>query len=332
MPSAQVQMLQTWPRETAHILVVDDNEDLLLTTRALLVRPGVEVLLGHSAAEALELLGKFDVALALLDVNMPVTDGFTLAETMRDNERTREVPIIFLTGAFTDAERTFRGYEAGAVDFLTKPVHPRVLESKVNAFVALYLQRKSLRDEKASLERLLIENRKIASELARAHKQALHASLTDELTGVSNRRHILQVAEERLTDPRRQSHPLTVAVLDIDHFKQVNDTHGHTVGDAVLRHFCEHTVMHLRAGQVLGRLGGEEFLLLMPGTRADEARTALDRVRQTLGPHDGVRFTFSAGLAQAREGETVAGLLERADQALYRAKHLGRDRVEVSEG
>ena len=138
---------------TAHVLVVDDNDDMLLTTRALLERPGLEVLPARSAAEAMELLGRHDVALALLDVNMPVTDGFTLAEQMRDAERTREVPIIFLTGLSADAERTFRGYETGAVDFLIKPVHPKVLEGKVNAFVALFLQRKALRDQKADLER-----------------------------------------------------------------------------------------------------------------------------------------------------------------------------------
>ena len=322
---------QPTPGEIAHVLHVDDNEDTLVTTKALLDRPGLELLPAASAADALALLKRYDVALALVDVNMPVVSGFALAEAMRDDERTREVPIIFMTGASADAERTFRGYETGAVDFLVKPVHPRVLESKVEAFVALYRQRKALRDQKADCERLLRANQRMAAELERAHEQAVQAALTDELTGVPNRRHILQLAESALTDPRKHSHPVSLAVLDLDHFKRINDTHGHNVGDAVLRRFCDHAVTHLRSGQALGRLGGEEFLLVLPGTELADACLAVERVRRTLEPHAGVRFTFSAGVAQARHGESLSALLERADRALYDAKALGRDRVSADE-
>jgi diguanylate cyclase (GGDEF)-like protein len=316
--------------EPAYILFVDDVEDNLFTTKALLDRPGVEVLTAASAREALALLDDHDFALALLDVNMPVVNGFALAEAMRDREAMRETPIIFLTGADASADRTFRGYEAGAVDFLQKPVDLRVLESKVGVFVALYQERRALRHQKADCERLLRANQRMAAQLERAHDEALQAALTDELTGVPNRRHILNLAESALTDPRRHSQPLSVAILDLDHFKRINDTHGHPVGDAVLRCFCDHTRTHLRTGQSLGRLGGEEFLVLLPGTVAGDARIAIERVRGSLPSHAGVKFTFSAGLAEARPGERVAALLERADQALYRAKSEGRDRVSTS--
>jgi two-component system, cell cycle response regulator len=311
--------------ESVHILHVDDNEDNLVTTKLLLDRPGVEVVSAASANAAREVLHRYDFALALMDVNMPEVDGFELAETMRADAQTREIPIIFLTGASVDAERPFRGYETGAIDFLSKPVHPKVLQSKVGAFVALYLQRKSVQDQKDDCERLLRANQRMALELQHAHEQAVQAAFTDELTGVPNRRHILKLAASALTDPRRHSQPVSFVLLDLDHFKKINDTHGHAGGDAVLRHFCEHTQSHLRSGQAMGRLGGEEFLLLLPGTELADACTALDRVRDTLEPHGGIAYTFSAGVAQARQGDSVDTVLERADRALYLSKQRGRD-------
>jgi diguanylate cyclase (GGDEF)-like protein len=310
---------------TVHILHVDDNEDNLLSTKLVLDRPGIEVISAVSARAAREVLPRHDFALALVDVNMPDVNGFQLAEAMRADEHMREVPIIFITGAATDAERTFRGYETGAVDFLVKPVHPKVLESKVEAFVALYRQRKAVQDQKDHCERLLRANQRMAAELERAHQLAVQAAFTDELTGVPNRRHILKLAESALTDPRKHSQPVSFAVLDLDHFKKINDTYGHAGGDAVLRHFCEHTQAHLRSGQAMGRLGGEEFLLLLPGTELADACTALERVRHTLEPAAGIAYTFSAGVALARAGDDVDAVLERADRALYLSKERGRD-------
>ena len=274
---------------------------------------------------ALEWLRRQEFALALVDVNMPGIDGFELAEMMRSDPHLREVPVIFITGASVDPVHAFRGYETGAVDFLTKPVPPVVLESKVSAFVSLYLQRKALSDQKNYFERLLRANQSMAADLKHAHEQAVQAAFTDELTGVPNRRHIFKLAASALTDPRKHSQPVSFAVLDLDHFKKINDTYGHAGGDSVLRHFCAHIQTHLRAGQAIGRLGGEEFLLLLPGTELNDAQTALERVRHTLEPHEGIRFTFSAGLALARAGETVDEVLERADRALYFSKERGRD-------
>lgn len=312
------------------ILVVDDLEDALFSTKMLLERPGLQVLTATSASTALALLKCNDVALALVDVQMPGVSGFALAEAMRADPALRTVPIIFMTGSVFDAGRAFSGYEAGAVDFLIKPVEPRVLESKVGVFVELHRHRRELRERNAELERLLRINEKMAAELRQAHGKAVQTALTDELTGVPNRRHILQLAESALTDHRRHSQPVTLGILDLDHFKRINDTYGHNTGDAVLRRFSQHCVEQLRAAHALGRLGGEEFLLLMPATTVDEARQAVERVRRTLPPHEGVRFTFSAGLVEARPGEAVAEVIERADQALYHAKNLGRDRTAIN--
>ena len=287
--------------------------------------PDIDVVSAASAAVALERLREHEFALALIDVNMPVMSGFELADAMCNDAGARQVPIIFLTGGPVDAPRTFQGYEAGAVDFLIKPVYPRILESKVGAFVALFRERKALQEQRDHFEQLLRANQRLASELARAHEQAVQAAFTDELTGIPNRRHIMQLAAAAISDPRKQSQPVSVAVLDLDHFKKINDRHGHARGDAVLRHFCDHTQAHLRTGQAMGRIGGEEFLLLLPGTRLDDACTALERVRLTLEPQADIVYSFSAGVAQARPGEGLDAVLERADQALYLSKERGRD-------
>jgi diguanylate cyclase (GGDEF)-like protein len=221
--------------------------------------------------------------------------------------------------------------KAGAVDFLFKPVEPRVLLSKVDVFVELYRQKRELRERNAELELLLRSNQRMAEELREAHGKAVQDALTDELTGIANRRHILQLGEAALADQRRQANPLSLAIVDLDHFKQINDLHGHGVGDAVLRRFCQHCREHLRSRHALGRLGGEEFLLLMPGTVVEDACVAVERLRHTLEPCEGVSYSFSAGLAQALPGQALATVLKRADDALYRAKTQGRNCSFVSD-
>lgn len=157
------------------ILVVDDVEQNLIAMRALLERPGVQVLCASSADAALELLLQHDVALALLDVHMPGTDGLALAELMRGTERTRHVPIIFLTATSQDANRSFRGYEAGAVDYLTKPVDERVICSKVEVFVELYQQRRVLAARNAELQHALKLNETMTAVLTHDLRTPLSA-------------------------------------------------------------------------------------------------------------------------------------------------------------
>jgi signal transduction histidine kinase len=143
------------PQHLAHILIVDDVPQNLTAMEALLARDGVNVLKASSGAEALELLLQFDVALALLDVQMPEMDGFTLAELMRGSSRTRHVPIIFLTASPSDPARSFKGYDTGAVDFLHKPIEPRVIAGKVDVFIELYRHRIELQKRNEQLEHSL---------------------------------------------------------------------------------------------------------------------------------------------------------------------------------
>jgi diguanylate cyclase (GGDEF)-like protein len=172
--------------------------------------------------------------------------------------------------------------------------------------------------------------------LSAERDRALLLSGVDELTGVPNRRSILARLDAMLHGTAADDPGLCVALLDLDHFKSINDTFGHETGDTALRHFAQHGALALAAPIQLGRLGGEEFLALFPAASCDEAKQLLERILLMMPPvssrlpaHVQIRLTFSAGLAQPRAGETRDDLLARADQALYRAKQLGRSRVEI---
>src|ERR1700744_5645305 len=150
--------MNTLPNDPVYFLLVDDLEENLLSLEALLRREGLVLLKERSGPEALELLLKHEVALALVDVQMPGMDGFELAELMRGTERTRRIPIIFLTAGSSDYQRRFRGYETGAVDFLLKPIETDILRTKTDVFYELYLQRQQV-------SQLLDESRQYAAAL-----------------------------------------------------------------------------------------------------------------------------------------------------------------------
>ncbi|MCD6679621.1 MAG: hybrid sensor histidine kinase/response regulator [Burkholderiaceae bacterium] len=163
------------PCSDVSVLVVDDIEQNRIAMRALLERPGLRVLTACGGVEALEALLAHDVALALVDVQMPGMDGFELAELMRGAERTRTIPIIFVTAAPIDAQRSFRGYEAGAVDFLNKPIDPKILHGKVDVFVELYSQRRQLQQRMLELERALSLNEMMVAVLTHDLRTPLSA-------------------------------------------------------------------------------------------------------------------------------------------------------------
>ena len=167
----------------------------------------------------------------------------------------------------------------------------------------------------------------------RRERAAQLLASTDELTGLPNRRALLARAESAVLAARRRPEPLVLLMIDVDHFKQINDRHGHAYGDEVLRHLARVLATALRQGDCIGRLGGEEFAAVLPGAGPAQAGQIAERMRETIaatpapGPAGSVRFTISIGLAALRDGETVAQVLQRADAALYAAKQSGRNAV-----
>ena len=189
-------------------------------------------------------------------------------------------------------------------------------------------------------EKLARRNQELGEALARNRELAIH----DDLTGTYNRRYIVQVLEEESVRVRRTGRPFSICLLDLDHFKRINDQHGHLVGDDILRQFAEQVVSEIRAmdrmgrdgadQEVFARYGGEEFLLVLPETMAVGARTCAERIRNSIAAAQfttetgSLSVSVSIGVTEHHSGEHIRDMLKRVDRALYRAKHAGRNRVE----
>ncbi len=185
-------------------------------------------------------------------------------------------------------------------------------------------------------DRALQEARASEVQLEAALSRMQDLAMADELTGLKNRRAFFDDAEPAIAMARRRGQPVAVALLDLDHFKDVNDTHGHAAGDLVLREVATRIVDTFREEQMVGRIGGEEFVALLPETTPAQALIAVERVRRAVGERpillpdsSPVTVTLSGGIALLKDGEGIESAIDRADQAMYRAKGLGRDRVEV---
>ena len=243
-------------------------------------------------------------------------DGFEVVNRVKRSPSTANIPILMLTASETADSDVVRGISRGAIDYIMKPCSPAVLVVKVRAAC------KRSRDEKT-----------LRRDLRHA---SLHATL-DPLTGLYNRRHFEERIVEVAAHARRNQEPFAVVMLDLDHFKTVNDTHGHEEGDRVLCDFATALRSVLRTEDVAFRYGGEEFVLLLRGCDANRAMDVTKRLRKQLYARpfaltDGTTrvTTFSAGTASAERSEGFSGdkLVSRADAALYRAKNNGRDCVE----
>ena len=295
------------------ILVVDDHEDNVELLRARLEARGYQIESARDGLEALERVDARPPDLILLDVMMPKLDGIEVVRRIKGDPRLPFIPIILQT-ALDATEDKVEGLDAGADDYITKPIDFAELEARVKSLLRI----KALQEE-----------------LAKANESLLRMSQIDGLTGVDNRRHI----EERLTEmfdhSARLNEPLAVVMCDVDHFKSVNDSYGHQAGDAVLRQVAEVLRDTAREIDRVGRYGGEEFLVLLPGANVQDAVSFAERVRQAVADrafaYDGgvVRRTLSAGVAAWPHPEVrhQEALVKAADDALYVAKESGRNRV-----
>jgi two-component system cell cycle response regulator len=302
------------------ILVVDDHEDNVEVLRARLEARGYDVRGANSGQEALDTVKEWIPDLILLDVMMPDMDGLEVVKRLKADRSLPFIPVIMQT-ALDSTERMVAGLEAGADDYVTKPINFAELEARVRSLLRI-----------KNLQQALSEREK---ELSIMNEKLLHISLTDGLTGVDNRRALEQRLHEMFEHSLRLHEPISCIMCDIDHFKKVNDTYGHAAGDEVLKQFAEILRDEAREIDRVGRYGGEEFLLLLPGTVLDSAVTFAERLRQRVDDHtfsfEGgtLKRTMSCGVA-AWPHPRVAGreeMLKAADDALYVAKELGRNRV-----
>jgi diguanylate cyclase (GGDEF)-like protein len=253
--------------------------------------------------------------LVLLDYHMPQMNGIEFLTKFRGALQLKDVPIVMITGE-ERKEALYEALEAGANDFLRKPVDDIELITRA---------------------RNLLELRARQIDLAKANEQLYFLATTDQLTNLKNRRYFLEKLTLEVERSCRYARPCSVAVIDADRFKTINDTYGHDVGDKVLQALSSVLIEELRGVDQIGRLGGEEFAIQFLETERtsalDVCRRLLSRIRQTkvMAEDEEIKFTVSAGLTEIiPAGDQADAILKRADRALYRAKELGRDRCEVA--
>ncbi|MGB8650588.1 MAG: diguanylate cyclase [Mycobacteriales bacterium] len=297
--------------QQGRVLVADDSTAVRSILRRQLLAAGFDVVEAASGEEAVRQARSCRPDLVLLDVDMPVLDGFQVMSVLRTDDAVRDVPVIFLTGR-VDTSELVEGLDLGAFDYVKKPCDVDELVARVRAG----LRWKARADE---LRRL-------------AHDLDALGS-TDVLTGLPNRRALQGQLSVLAAQARSKGEPLLVAVVDVDHFKRVNDEEGHPAGDAVLKEVAQRLRSAMRPGQVLGRWGGEEFLALAPAVTGEPALRFGERLRTLVGWEPvvlpdgrGLPVTVSVGLATAvpSHEQTLVGL---ADAALYAAKENGRNQV-----
>ncbi|AMK29340.1 MULTISPECIES: diguanylate cyclase [Pseudomonas] len=283
------------------VLVIDDSRAQALHTERLLNSAGIITRTLTEPIRTMSELADFQPDLIILDMYMPECTGPELAKVIRHNDRYVSVPIIYLS-AEDDLDKQLDAMSEGGDDFLTKPIRSRHLVTTVRNRAA------RARHLKARMVR-------------------------DSLTGLYNHTHILQLLEDCSFRARREAQPLSFAMLDIDHFKKINDRHGHPMGDRVIKSLALFLKQRLRKTDFIGRYGGEEFAIVMPNTGLDAAHKVLDEIRRRFAeihypaqPHD-LQCTFSAGVVQLDEQLDALTMASAADEALYRAKHAGRNCV-----
>ena len=295
------------------VVVIDDK-----LPNALLIKgfagqlPDVDISVFTDPQRALDWCIQNTPDLVLLDYVMPDMDGGAFLAHMRARPALEHVPVIVIT-AEASRETLYKVLEFGLTDFLRKPVDDLELIARARNMLNLRARETALADANERLRRM---------------------ATTDPLTGLANRRHFFDRLEIELERSRRHGRPLCLAMLDCDGFKQINDEHGHAVGDQVLKALACLLRRSLRKADLPARVGGEEFAVLMPDTSLANAAHAIEsllgsiRAQEVEAHAHCIRYTVSAGLAQARVSSVdVGALLRGADTALYAAKKAGRDRL-----
>ena len=292
------------------ILVADDSMVVRAVLRRQLETDGHTVVEAVNGAEAIDACREYHPDVILLDVEMPVLDGHATLARLKADPQLKDIPVVFLTG-MVDTADVVTGLHLGAHDYLRKPFEANELMARVSAALRTKWLQDELRTRNAELDRV---------------------SRIDMLTNIYNRRHLDEHLRSVISAARRHDRTIGVLIVDIDHFKNVNDEHGHLAGDAVLREVAVRLAQAMRTEDALGRWGGEEFLAVLTDTPPEGVRVMAERLRQvvaaapfTLDDGSQIRVTVSVGHASGTEDAEV--LVHRADDALYVAKAEGRNRV-----
>ncbi|MGB5686856.1 MAG: diguanylate cyclase, partial [Candidatus Electrothrix sp.] len=310
--------------DTVNILIVDDKINNLIALEESFPSIDAIFIKATSGNDALREVLKHDFALAILDVQMPEMDGYELAQLIRNRKQTSKLPIIFLSAIYSDDFHIFKGYDFGAVDFITKPFSPEILAGKILFFIEIYLQ-------KIKLKETIQELQKTKQLVLEQNKQLQRLSTHDDLTGLCNRRHLVASLEQEFSRCRQHETEFSLVMLDLDHFKSVNDKFGHEFGDYVLKEFSALLQAIVCTSDLVFRFGGEEFIVLLPQTAEGGAAKTAETIRQKCAERlidDGkyaVKITVSIGVASYNKDlhKNAGCMISFADEALYKAKEGG---------
>lgn len=291
------------PGEAYRILIIDDSESLGEYYSLILNQAGMITRAISNPMELLTELESFQPHLLLMDVYMPECTGFELAAVLRQENIYTKIPIIFLSTEDNSNTKLF-AISIGGDDFLTKPVSPQHLISAVR------------------------------SRSKRAHILNYYMT-TDSLTGLLNHSSILKQLDIHLAQAKLANIPLSFIMIDIDHFKKINDSFGHPVGDVVIKKLSSLFLARLRSQDSVGRYGGEEFAIILPGTNVEESKKIVNALLLQFSKFsfkaDTSKFfaTFSAGISSFNGKNDATSIIMQADQALYKAKEMGRNQIVV---
>lgn len=292
--------------KTRRILAVDDNNENLILLEAQLRKMGLESILVDNACKAIEIAISEQPDLILLDVMMPGTNGFEACQQLKADHRTSSIPIIFIS-ARTDTVDKITGLDLGAIDYVAKPFNIGELRARIGVVLRII----ELQEKNLSLANY------------------------DELTGLINRRHFFELFKREILQAKIKSHMMALMLLDVDHFKSINDTYGHLAGDAILKQTGKILRENLYPLDVAARYGGEEFTVLMPETSLGKALKAAERLRGIIDrwqweiSDNQLSITISIGLVALDSNHIIdcRDMIAKADEALYAAKHKGRNCV-----
>jgi diguanylate cyclase (GGDEF)-like protein len=292
------------------ILVADDSMVVRAVLRRQLEADGHTVVEAVDGEEAITASREYRPDVILLDVEMPVLDGHATLQRLKADAELRDIPVVFLTGRVDTAD-VVTGLRLGAHDYLRKPFEANELVARISAA----LRTKSLQDE-----------------LRARNAELDRVSRIDMLTGIYNRRHLDEYMRRVISSARRHGRTVGVLLVDIDHFKDVNDQHGHLAGDAVLREVAHRLQGAMRTEDALGRWGGEEFIAVLTDTPGESIGVLAERMRQVIASapfvlDNGTEITVTVSIGHTDGTEDAEVLVHRADDALYVAKEGGRNQV-----
>lgn len=302
---------------SSNILIIDDSPQIREQIIRALRDAGLfdEYRQAGDGLEGIKELLERRADLVICDLEMPRMDGFKFISMLGSRTELSDIPTILLTGR-EDREMKIRGLEQGAVDYVTKPFD----EGELIARVKVQMKIKKLQDD-----------------LKRTNELLLEISNTDPLTGLYNRRYLMENLDKEFQRIRRKDGTLALIILDLDHFKSINDTYGHQQGDEVLVEVAKLMQGYLRSYDIAARYGGEEFIAVLPESSKAEAMQAAERLRAAVealgfagnaGQHIVVTISIGVSVFPSPKVDCIDSLIRQADEALYRAKRNGRNRVE----